>query len=104
MPGNRGKAISTLARWVDDTGHALLEGHASESFVEGLGAIKGIGPWTQNYMRLRVVKDVNAFPHNDWGAQTAKNDTGSGVKAGGMLVPLARLRLDAHLATGWLAA
>ena len=66
MPGNRGKAISTLARWVDDTGHALLEGHASESFVEGLGAIKGIGPWTQNYMRLRVVKDVNAFPHNDW--------------------------------------
>ena len=66
MPGNRGKAISTLAKWVDDTGHALLEGQACESFVEGLGAIKGIGPWTQNYMRLRVVKDVNAFPHNDW--------------------------------------
>ena len=36
------------------------------SHLWGLGAIKGIGPWTQNYMRLRVVKDVNAFPHNDW--------------------------------------
>ena len=66
MPGNRGRAISTLAEWVDVDGHTLLEGQACESFVQGLGAIKGIGPWTQNYMRLRVVKDVDAFPHNDW--------------------------------------
>ena len=66
MPGNRGRAISTLAEWVDMDGYTLLEGQASESFVQGLGAVKGIGPWTQNYMRLRVVKDVDAFPHNDW--------------------------------------
>lgn len=66
MPGNRGRAISTLAEWVDVDGCTLLEGQASESFVQGLGAVKGIGPWTQNYMRLRVVKDVDAFPHNDW--------------------------------------
>lgn len=66
MPGNRGRAISTLAEWVDVEGHTLLEGQACEAFVQGLAAIKGIGPWTQNYMRLRVVKDVDAFPHNDW--------------------------------------
>ena len=66
MPGNRGRAISTLAEWVSVDGHALLEGQASESFVQGLDAIKGIGPWTQNYVRLRVVKDADAFPHNDW--------------------------------------
>ena len=66
MPGNRGRAISTLAEWVIVDGYTLLEGQASESFVQGLGAVKGIGSWTQNYMRLRVVKDFDAFPHNDW--------------------------------------
>ncbi len=66
MPGNRGRAISALAGWVATENHALLEGVASEHFVSQIGQIKGIGPWTQNYMRLRVVKDPDAFPHNDW--------------------------------------
>ena len=26
----------------------------------------GIGPWTVNYIKLRVCKDPNAFVHNDW--------------------------------------
>ncbi|NCF45784.1 MAG: hypothetical protein GWP70_13340 [Proteobacteria bacterium] len=66
MPGNRGRAIATMAAWVADKEYALLEGSASEDFVQRIGAIKGIGPWTQNYMRLRLVKDADAFPHNDW--------------------------------------
>ena len=66
MPGNRGRAISALAGWVARENHALLEGVASEHFVSQICQIKGIGPWTQNYMRLRVVKDPDAFPHSDW--------------------------------------
>ena len=66
MPGNRGRAIATMAAWVADNEYALLEGAASEDFVQRIGGIKGIGPWTQNYMRLRLVKDADAFPHNDW--------------------------------------
>ena len=66
MPGNRGRAIATMAAWVADNEYALLEGAASEDFVQRIGGIKGIGPWTQNYMRLLLVKDADAFPHNDW--------------------------------------
>ena len=66
MPGNRGRAISTMADWVSTQSHPLQEGTASEQFISQLADIKGIGPWTQNYMRLRVAKDVDAFPHNDW--------------------------------------
>lgn len=66
MPGNRGKAISTIARWVGGQNIELPEGEEAEAFVRQIGEIKGIGPWTQNYLRLRVVKDVDAFPDNDW--------------------------------------
>lgn len=66
MPGNRGRAISTLSQWVAQQSLALLEGEDTEAFVEQIASIKGIGPWTQNYMRLRIVKNVDAFPHNDW--------------------------------------
>ena len=66
MPGNRGRAISTLSQWVAQQARALLEGEDTEAFVEQIASIKGIGPWTQNYMRLRIVKNVDAFPHNDW--------------------------------------
>ena len=66
MPGNRGRAISTLSQWVSQQARALLEGEDTEAFVEQIASIKGIGPWTQNYMRLRIVKNVDAFPHNDW--------------------------------------
>ena len=66
MPGNRGRAISTLSQWVAQQALALLEGEDTEAFVEQIASIKGIGPWTQNYMRLRIAKNVDAFLHNDW--------------------------------------
>ena len=66
MPGNRGRAIATIAEWVAQENLDLPEGDVAEAFVSRIGEIKGIGPWTQNYIRLRVVKDSDAFPHNDW--------------------------------------
>lgn len=66
MPGNRGRAISTVAQQVIDQGVTFDEGLKAEAFVEALTQIKGIGPWTVNYIRLRVLKDPDAFPHNDW--------------------------------------
>jgi len=66
MPGNRGRAISTVAQQVIDQGVSFDEGFKAEAFVEALMQIKGIGPWTVNYIRLRVLKDPDAFPHNDW--------------------------------------
>ncbi|MBL6709084.1 MAG: hypothetical protein ISP99_07045 [Pseudomonadales bacterium] len=66
MPGNRGRAIATMSGWVAEQALTLLEGEDTEAFVQQIASIKGIGPWTQNYMRLRIVKDADAFPHNDW--------------------------------------
>lgn len=66
MPGNRGRAISTVAQQVIDQGVIFDEGLKAEVFIEALTQIKGIGPWTVNYIRLRVLKDPDAFPHNDW--------------------------------------
>lgn len=66
MPGNRGRAISTVAQQVIDQGVTFDGGLKVEAFLDALTQIKGIGPWTVNYIRLRVLKDPDAFPHNDW--------------------------------------
>jgi AraC family transcriptional regulator of adaptative response / DNA-3-methyladenine glycosylase II len=66
MPGNRGRAISALAQRVIDADETFDQGDATAAFVDGLLNIKGIGPWTVNYINLRVLKNSDAFPHNDW--------------------------------------
>ena len=35
--------------------------------AERLLAIPGIGPWTVTYLRMRVGRDPDAFPHTDLG-------------------------------------
>ena len=66
MPGNRGRAISTVAQQVIDQGVIFDGGLKVEAFVDALTQIEGIGPWTVNYIRLRVLKDPDAFLYNDW--------------------------------------
>jgi AraC family transcriptional regulator of adaptative response / DNA-3-methyladenine glycosylase II len=66
MPGQRGRAISTIARGVMN-GELDFSDHCnSEKLEANLASIAGIGPWTINYIKLRVTKDPDAFPHNDW--------------------------------------
>lgn len=45
--------------------------------VKQLTAIKGIGPWTANYVLLRCVRYPNAFPINDVGLHNALKLAGS---------------------------
>lgn len=51
---------------------ALVNGELSlestqdvEEFIKGLQRIKGIGPWTSNYMALKVLRHTDAFPATD---------------------------------------
>jgi AraC family transcriptional regulator of adaptative response / DNA-3-methyladenine glycosylase II len=37
----------------------------SETLVSQLVAIKGIGPWTAQYIAMRALGDPNAFLHSD---------------------------------------
>jgi AraC family transcriptional regulator of adaptative response / DNA-3-methyladenine glycosylase II len=66
MPGRRGQAISALAEAVASGAIRLNEGADATDLQQALCAVPGIGPWTAGYVAMRVVKDPDAFPVNDW--------------------------------------
>jgi AraC family transcriptional regulator of adaptative response / DNA-3-methyladenine glycosylase II len=66
MPGQRGRAIAALALEVDAERLVLDDCQDYETIQAALQAVRGIGPWTANYIRMRVLKDPDAFPDNDW--------------------------------------
>jgi len=66
MPGRRGRAISHIARLVDEEELTFNERQDADRLYEALVSIEGLGPWTANYIRMRVCKDPDAFPDNDW--------------------------------------
>lgn len=66
MPGRRGRAIAHLAQLVN-AGDLVIDGCQDFDELHGrLCALDGVGPWTANYIRLRVLKDPDAFLDNDW--------------------------------------
>lgn len=66
MPGRRGQAIALLAQQVRDGKLGFDDSSHFDQVQQQLQAIAGIGPWTANYIRMRVLKDPDAFPDNDW--------------------------------------
>lgn len=64
LPGARAAAARYLARTVLERGDAfLLDPPAAR---ETLLRIDGIGPWTAEYVAMRVARDPDAFPASDW--------------------------------------
>ncbi len=62
--------IDTLKRWVAFylEQHEIFSQYQSLSALEQtLTSIKGIGPWTVNYLAMRGLSDPNAFPASDLG-------------------------------------
>lgn len=69
MPGKRGAAVRGLARAVLEHGAGfLLDATALREVLPG---IAGIGPWTTEYVALRVGRDPDAFPASDWAIMKA---------------------------------
>jgi AraC family transcriptional regulator of adaptative response / DNA-3-methyladenine glycosylase II len=71
IPGARAETIRQLAR-AACTGALTLS--ASAPFDEtraGLVSLPGIGPWTAEYIALRVLRDPDAFPAGDLGLRNA---------------------------------
>jgi len=66
MPGRRGRAVAKLAELVHNGSLVVDETQDYDELQRTLQDIEGIGPWTANYVRMRVLKDVDAFPDNDW--------------------------------------
>ena len=61
MPAARWETIRGVAR-------AAAEG---ELTLERIQSLRGIGPWTANYIAMRVFRDPDAFPHTDLGVRKA---------------------------------
>ena len=64
IPGARAAAVRHLARAVlerDDT--FLLDPPTARNTLLG---IDGIGPWTAEYVAMRIARDPDAFPASDW--------------------------------------
>lgn len=69
IPGVRGRAVSALAqRACTDGTRWLLD---AEQVRDACAAIRGLGPWTAEYMAMRISRDADAFPDADWGVYRA---------------------------------
>lgn len=66
MPGRRGRAVVKLAELALAGELAVDECQDFAETQRQLESIDGIGPWTANYIRMRALRDPDAFPDNDW--------------------------------------
>jgi len=66
MPGRRGRAVVHLAKLVDAGDMLVDECQDFDALQNQLESLEGVGPWTANYIRMRALKDPDAFPDNDW--------------------------------------
>ena len=67
----RAQTIRTIAAMLCDEPDLLSAQHPTDEVVARLLAIRGIGPWTANYIALRALGDPDAFPVADLGLQRA---------------------------------
>jgi AraC family transcriptional regulator, regulatory protein of adaptative response / DNA-3-methyladenine glycosylase II len=67
LTGARVETIRALARAVCNGKIRFDGGVSSESFLNRLGEIAGIGKWTAQYVSMRALGEPDAFPSNDLG-------------------------------------
>ena len=65
MPKQRARAIYELAKAVRNGTLNLTTGSDPEKTVQALTALPGIGPWTAQYISMRVLREPDAFLSSD---------------------------------------
>jgi AraC family transcriptional regulator of adaptative response / DNA-3-methyladenine glycosylase II len=65
IPASRAEAIREFARAVVAQTLVFDGGHDAATFVSRLCAIRGLGPWTAQYIAMRALSDPDAFPAGD---------------------------------------
>jgi len=71
MPRARARAVREIARFASEGGLELRPGASLDEIVGMLTALPGIGPWTANYIAMRVARHPDAFPAGDLGLRKA---------------------------------
>ena len=66
LTGSRLRTIRALAGLVAQ-GDIRFESQTWQQVASSLALIPGIGPWTLEYLALRLGRDPDAFPHTDLG-------------------------------------
>ncbi|WP_346290869.1 DNA-3-methyladenine glycosylase 2 [Sphaerothrix gracilis] len=73
----RAQAIVALAQAIANRALSLQPGGNTEQTVAQLQTLPGIGPWTAQYIAMRVLGDPDAFPYSDLGIRQALNEKNS---------------------------
>ncbi len=89
MPGARARTLVTLAAALADGTIRLDAGADREQAASALATIKGIGPWTVSYVRMRALGDPDAFLPGDLALRRALDRVTSST------------RTSDHLAESW---
>ncbi|MEP1216979.1 MAG: AlkA N-terminal domain-containing protein [Marinobacter sp.] len=79
MPRSRAETLAQVAARFAEPGFAELDGN---TLLEQLASLRGIGPWTLNYLSLRGLGDPDAFPASDLGLLKASASLGGPTTAG----------------------
>jgi AraC family transcriptional regulator, regulatory protein of adaptative response / DNA-3-methyladenine glycosylase II len=87
VPTSRGRCLVRLAHALASGELDLRPGADRERASAALLAIPGIGPWTVAYVRMRALRDPDAFPAGDLGLRRALE------RAGLPAAPMAALAL-----------
>ena len=76
MPRARARALTTLARALDD-GTVQLDRSADRGATRAaMTGLRGIGPWTADYVAMRALGDPDAFLPTDIGVRNAARSLG----------------------------
>lgn len=81
MPGSRRDTLRRLAGAVVDGSLQLHHGADRDEVRRRLLAIRGIGPWTAEYVVMRGLHDPDAFLPTDLGVRRALERAGAGADA-----------------------
>jgi 3-methyladenine DNA glycosylase/8-oxoguanine DNA glycosylase len=65
IPGSRAEAIREFARAVVSGGLAFDGAYDAETCAGRICDIRGLGPWTAQYIAMRALSDPDAFPAGD---------------------------------------
>ena len=71
LTGARARALRGLAAAMNDDPRLLDSGATLDAAVARLSALPGIGPWTAQYIAMRVLREPDAFPASDLGLRKA---------------------------------
>lgn len=80
MP-TRAKAISAIAKGLTERTLDLSPDANLETELPKLLAMPGVGPWTANYLAIRVMRAPDAFLYSDYGVKKALSLPPKGIKA-----------------------